>query len=67
MSLLLVDDPPLRCMVPDGVYRRGAEGAPEFVESPAPTDEALEAVLRKIITRTMKLLTRRGCWSKRRA
>jgi hypothetical protein len=44
----------------DGVYRRSGEGEPVFVESPAPTDEALQAVLHKIITRTMKLLTRRG-------
>ena len=44
----------------DGVYRRGTDGAPEFVEVPAPTDEALQSVLRKIITRMMKLLTRRG-------
>ena len=44
----------------DGVCRRSAEGAPEFVEVAAPTDEALQAVLHKIITRTMKLLTRRG-------
>ena len=36
----------------DGVYRRGTDGAPEFVEVPAPTDEALQAVLHKIITRT---------------
>ena len=44
----------------DGVYRRGTDGAPVFVEVPAPTDEALQVVLHKIITRTMKLLTRRG-------
>ena len=44
----------------DGVYRRGTDGEPEIVEVPAPTDEALQAVLHKIITRTMKLLTRRG-------
>ena len=50
----------LHCLVLDGVYRPGTDGAPEFVEVPAPTDEALQAVLRKIITRTMKLLTRRG-------
>ena len=31
-----------------------------FVEVPAPTDEALQAVLHKIIARTMKLLTRQG-------
>jgi len=50
----------LRCLVLDGVYRLGTAGTPEFVEVPAPTDEALQAVLHKIITRTMKLLTRRG-------
>ena len=50
----------LHCLVLDGVYRCGTEGTPEFVEVPAPTDEALQAVLHKIITRTMKLLTRRG-------
>ena len=42
------------------MYRRSAEGAPEFVDAPTPTDEALQSVLHKIITRTMKLLTRRG-------
>ena len=42
------------------MYRRSADGAPVFVEVPAPTDEALHAVLHKIITRMMKLLTRRG-------
>ena len=36
------------------------EGVPVFVQVPAPTDEALRAVLHKIITRMMKLLTRRG-------
>ncbi len=50
----------LHCLVLDGVYRPVANGAPEFVEAPAPTDEALQAVLHKVITRTMKLLTRRG-------
>ena len=30
------------------------------IEAPAPTDEALQTVLHKIITRLMKLLTRRG-------
>ena len=44
----------------DGVYRHGFDGVPEFVEVPAPSDEALLAVLRKIITRRMKPLTRRG-------
>ena len=49
----------LHCLVLDGVYRRGIDGAPEFVEVPEPTDEALQAVLHKVITRTMKMLTRR--------
>ena len=56
----------LHCLVLDGVYRRGTDGAPEFVEVPAPTDEALQTVLHKVIMRMMKLLTCRGCWSKRR-
>ena len=43
----------------DGVYRR-TDGEPVFVEVPAPTDEALQALLHKIIGRLMKLLTRRG-------
>ena len=42
------------------MYRPGADGTPEFVEVPAPTDEALQAVLHKIVTRLMKLLSRRG-------
>ena len=50
----------LHCLVLDGVYRCGAEGEPVFVEASAPTDEALQAVLHKIITRMMKLPIRRG-------
>ncbi len=50
----------LHCLVLDGVYRRSADGTPAFVEASAPTDQALQAVLHKIITRTMKMLTRRG-------
>ena len=50
----------LHCLVLDGVYKRGIDRAPEFVEVREPTDEALQAVFRKIITRLMKLLTRRG-------
>ena len=38
----------------------GADGTPELVEVPAPTEEALQAVLHKIIPRTMKLLTPSG-------
>ena len=44
----------------NGVYLRSAEGEPVFIEVPAPTDEALQPVLHKIITRLMKLLTRKG-------
>jgi hypothetical protein len=44
----------------DSVCWRGTDAAPEFVEAPASTDEALHAVLHKVITRLMKLLTRRG-------
>jgi len=50
----------LHCLVLDGVYRCDTEGEPVFVEVPSPTDEALKTVLHKIITRLMKLLTRRG-------
>ena len=50
----------LHCLVLDGVYRRGVDGASEFVEVPEPSDEALQTVLHKIIIRLMKLLTRRG-------
>lgn len=32
------------------MYRRAAEGEPHVVEVPAPTDEALQTVLHKIIT-----------------
>ena len=41
----------LHRLVLGGGYRRGADGAPVFLEVPAPTDEALQAVLHKIITR----------------
>ena len=43
----------------DGVYWYTG-GEPVFVEVPAPTGGDLQAVLHKIIARTMKLLTRRG-------
>ncbi len=49
----------LHCLVLDGVYRR-TDGEPVFVEAAAPTDEALRALLHKIIGRLMKLLTLRG-------
>jgi len=47
------------CLVLDGVYRR-TDGEPVFVQAESPTDEELRALLHKIITRLMKLLTRRG-------
>ncbi len=50
----------LHCLVLDGVYRLGTDGAQAFVEVPAPTDEALHAMLHKMITHPMKRLTRRG-------
>ncbi len=48
----------LHCLVLDGVYQR-TDAEPIFVEVPAPTDEALRALLHKIIARLMKLLARR--------
>jgi hypothetical protein len=50
----------LHCLVLDGVYRCGADGAPTFVEKEAPTDDELHALLQTVITRLMKMLTRRG-------
>jgi len=34
----------------DGVYLRSADGTPGFVEAPAPSDEALQAVLLAVPT-----------------
>jgi hypothetical protein len=50
----------LHCLVLDGVYRCGADGVPSFVEVDAPTDDELQALLQTLLTRLMKLLTRRG-------
>ena len=44
----------------DGVYRCSADGVPAFVEVGAPTDDELHALLQTVITRLMKMLTRRG-------
>ena len=41
-------DIPLHCLVLDGVYRRGADDTPAFVEASALIDEALQTVLHKI-------------------
>jgi len=49
----------LHCLMLDGVYRR-TDGEPVFVEAPAPTDEELQALLHRIITRLVKMLTRCG-------
>ena len=51
---------PVRQWVLDGVYRRNTDGAPVFMEVLASTDEVLQTVLHTIITRLMKLLTRKG-------
>ena len=47
----------LHCLVLDGVYLNRA-GAAVFHEAAAPSTDELEAVLLKIITRTMRILTR---------
>jgi hypothetical protein len=44
----------------DGVYRRGADGVPQFVEVGSPTDDEVHALLQIIIARLIKMLTRRG-------
>ena len=49
----------LHCLVLDGVYLNH-DGVPVFQEAAAPSTDELEAVLRKIITRTMRILTRLG-------
>ena len=50
----------LHCLVLDGVYRTSNESAPVFQAVSAPSTEALRALLDKIITRLMRLLTRQG-------
>jgi hypothetical protein len=54
----------LHCLLLDGVYRRSEDGVPEFFEVPTPTDQALQAVLHKIMTRAVKIQTRRGVFIK---
>ena len=44
----------------DGVYWCGADGVPVYVEAGAPSDDELHALLHTVITRLMKMLTRRG-------
>ena len=50
----------LHCLVLDGVYRRGADGSPAFIEAASPTDDEVHALLQTLIARLMKMLTRRG-------
>ncbi len=42
------------------MYRCGADGLALFVEACAPTEDELHALLQTVITRLMKMLTRRG-------
>jgi len=49
----------LHCLVLDGVYRRSA-GEPLFHEVRAPSNEQLQHLLERIITRIMMCLTRQG-------
>ena len=50
----------LHSLVLDGVYHTGTEGALVFHPAPALTGEKLQALLGKIITRILRLLTREG-------
>ncbi len=49
----------LHCLMLDGVYRL-KDGVPVFQSVPAPTTEQLQALLMRIITRLLKVLTRQG-------
>ena len=49
----------LHCLVLDGVYRL-TDGVPVFQPIPAPTTDQLQALLTRIITRILKMLTRHG-------
>lgn len=42
------------------MYRCGADGLPALLEGGAPTDDELHALLQSVITRLMKLLSRRS-------
>ena len=50
----------LHGLVLDGVYCTTGEGVPVFHPAPALTSEKLQALLGKIITRVLRLLTREG-------
>ncbi len=49
----------LHCLMLDGVYRL-TDGVPVFQALPTPTTEQLETVLRRLIKRVLRVLTRRG-------
>ena len=53
----------LHCLLLDGVYRL-TDGVPVFQPVPAPTTEQLQALLTRIITRLLKVLTRHGALMK---
>ncbi len=50
----------LHCLVLGGVYRISANGGPEFIEIPAPSNEDIWEELQRIIRRVMRQLVRRG-------
>jgi Putative transposase len=50
----------LHCLVLDGVYQIRPNGELAFIQTPAPNDQALQLVLRSIITSVMKRLVRQG-------
>jgi Putative transposase len=50
----------LHCLVLDGAYRTKANGEPEFIEIPAPSDDDVWELLQSIIKCVMKQLVRRG-------
>ncbi len=50
----------LHCLVLDGVYRTKPNGELIFIQVPAPTEQALQLLLRAIITSIMKRLVRQG-------
>ena len=50
----------LYCPVLHGVYRCDVDGLPTFVEVAPPTDDEMNAPLQRVITRLMKMLTRKG-------
>ncbi len=52
----------LHCLVLDGVYQIKPNGELVFSQAPASTEQALQLLLRAIITSLMKRLVRQGVW-----